>query len=455
MNNVLFLFVLGDYMKNRKFFLKYILIFVILFLSLLLFGFYNNQFDSMWNYSFSYAIARGQVPYRDFNMVSTPLFSFVGALSLLISQNYIFYMMEWAVILTVMFYFLFKLLGNNAWFMLIVLLFPFLHTIVPTYNFFCIVLLVLILYLEKRKSNDWLIGFCIGLCILTKHTVGIFFLLPSLLYIREDYKKIFKRMGGLLVPCLIFFVYLIFTNSLFQFIDLCFLGLFDFSSNSSGFTVYFYLSILLVGIILFFIKKDYKDILNYYILCCFSFLLPLFDSYHFLLFFSCFMLAVLSKLNEFNKSFKVVLPLILTVCIGNFFIHDGLEVKRFNNYKNLNFYFINSNLKKIIDEMNEVFLKYNGESTLVILSTRSSFVYIGNNLDVNYFLVFLKGNYGYNGTRKLINRIDKSDNIYIINLEEFNELGDDTLYLYEVSEYVIDNYKLIDKVGDYGVYEKK
>lgn len=435
---------------------KYIFIFLFLFLTLWFFGFYNNKFDSMWNYSFSYAIARGEVPYVDFNMVSTPMFSFLLAIPLFISHNYLLYIFSYAFLLTVMFYFLFKLVGKRAWLMLLFLLVPFLHTIIPTYNFFCIFLLIIIFYLEEERGNDYLIGLVLGICILTKHTVGIFFLLPSLCYLKSDYKKIIKRGIGVSFILLLFLGYLLCTKSLGAFIDLCLLGLVDFSNNSLGISIYFYFSIILVGVVLYFVKQNRADIKNYYVLASFSFLIPLFDSYHFCLFLICVLLLVLFRIKENKNIAFFVIPLVITFCLGNFVIHDGKDVVRLSELENLKYYWTDSNTKDTIMEMNSIFNKYyTKEEVPIILSTKSSFIYTGNDLDVNYFLVFLKGNYGYNGSRKLIEKINsEKGKIYIINKLEMEEIGAEGDYLYEVSKYVCDNLKLIDKTGDYLVYRK-
>ena len=60
---------------KRKILILFICIFILSF-------FYNFLFfplngDEVWNYGFAYAISNGEIPYRDFNMVVTPLYSFL------------------------------------------------------------------------------------------------------------------------------------------------------------------------------------------------------------------------------------------------------------------------------------------------------------------------------------------------------------------------------------------
>ena len=46
-----------------------------------------DDLDEIWNYNFSRNIANGLVPYRDFNMVITPLLSIISGLILKITFN--------------------------------------------------------------------------------------------------------------------------------------------------------------------------------------------------------------------------------------------------------------------------------------------------------------------------------------------------------------------------------
>ena len=266
---------------------KYVFLFCFFFLILSVFSFYNHSYDSFWNYSFSYAIARGEVPYLDFNMVSTPFCSFFFSLFLIFNHNYLCYLLGWALFLTFTFYLLFQLLGHRCWVLLFALLFPFLHTIIPTYNLFCFCIFVFLLYLEKEQKSDFVIGFVLGLGILTKHTIGIFFLLANIIYYRKRILKLFRRLIGCFIPCFIFLIYLIFTGSLSQFLDLCIFGLFDFSKNSSGLSIYLFLSIALLIFLIYVVWKKGKSLNAYYTIGTFSFVIPLFDMYHFLLFFCC------------------------------------------------------------------------------------------------------------------------------------------------------------------------
>lgn len=42
-----------------------------------------------------------------------------------------------------------------------------------------------------------------------------------------------KRLVGIIIPCFVFLIYLIYNNALYLFFDLCFFGLFDFAQKNT------------------------------------------------------------------------------------------------------------------------------------------------------------------------------------------------------------------------------
>ena len=64
---------------------KYLILeLIITFISIFLYHVMNSRmdYDEIWNYGFSYNIASGLIPYKDFNMITTPLYSMLGAVFL-------------------------------------------------------------------------------------------------------------------------------------------------------------------------------------------------------------------------------------------------------------------------------------------------------------------------------------------------------------------------------------
>ena len=126
---------------------KYILLF--LFFLFILIVFSNNGNDTIWNYGMAHAIRMGEVPYKDFNIISTPLYAFVMSLGLFIKDTYFIFILEQAFLLTIFIFFVEKLVNRNYILVLISLCFPIFNLLFPNYNFLVLLLLTIIIYLEK------------------------------------------------------------------------------------------------------------------------------------------------------------------------------------------------------------------------------------------------------------------------------------------------------------------
>ena len=69
-------FSFGGNMKNNK---NYILELILIFIVTILFNLFINGLtnDEVWNYGFAYNFSNGLIPYKDFNMIITPLFPLI------------------------------------------------------------------------------------------------------------------------------------------------------------------------------------------------------------------------------------------------------------------------------------------------------------------------------------------------------------------------------------------
>ena len=67
--------------------LKYIFVFSLALFALVFFSLYTNNWDSIWNYGFSYSIAKGQIPYRDFTMIIPPFYNYLMSIGLIIFSH--------------------------------------------------------------------------------------------------------------------------------------------------------------------------------------------------------------------------------------------------------------------------------------------------------------------------------------------------------------------------------
>lgn len=235
----------------------------IIFITILIYTLVFNNFslDEVWNYGFAYNISSGLIPYKDFNLVITPLYPFICSLFMnIFGKNIIVYYVFNAITTTILYYYIKKHNKNNYYIIYTLLL----KLIFPNYNLFCILLLYIILTLEDKKANNYIIGIILGLTFLTKQNIGIYLCIPSLF--TKDIKKIMKRIIGFLIPNIILLLYLLINNCLYQFIDYTFLGMKSFMNN----TYIDYPLLLLTIIITILLVYKYlktKDIKIIYLIC--------------------------------------------------------------------------------------------------------------------------------------------------------------------------------------------
>ena len=431
---------------------KSIILIIFLFLLFLLFNLilFPTNLDEIWNYGFSHNLYSGLIPYKDFNMVITPFYPFIMSLGFhIFGSSMLVFHIEHAIILICLCVLLFLLIDKKAWFIVALMLFP-VNVSFPSYNIFLYFLLVLIIYLEKEKRSDYLIGFLLGLCVLTKHSVGLCLLLPSLYYIK-DLKKVGRRFLGFIVPLFVFIIYLIITKSMIPFIDLCILGLFDFASeNGKAFNIYFVLFIIMIGITIYFIVKDRKNLVNYYVLAFYSIMIPLFDIYHFMVAFLAFLILILSKVKK-----DIIKPGLFGISIILFsavLLMDSRFKSKIiypNNIKHFEYRFIDYDSILFTNKVND-YIKKNSDREFVFLNSNGYYFRLINDMKISYIDLINAGNFGYNGSDKLLKEIKKRKNsIFLVDKSELSPIKQSDK---QALNYVIDNGKKIGNIDFFDIY---
>ncbi len=404
--------------------------------------------DEIWNYGFTYNIANGLIPYKDFNMVITPFYPFLGALFLIIfGKSLLVYHIFNALICTGIFYFM-KITLNKSYYIVYSIL---LLVSLPNYSLFSILLLYIILYLEDNKKNDFLIGIFIGLTFLTKQNIGIMFILPSIL--TKKFKQIKNRTIGFIIPNIIFFLYLIITDSLLSFIDYAFLGLSSFAENNILFSMWGTLTIIAI-IYLIYQYMITKDIKVLYLLFFQIIAYPIFDTYHVLIPFIPVLGYFLSKLNLVVKvtqvAFIIFIGIVFAYNINN--ILNGNN--RFPNDTNVcKMRILDDNTISNIKEVSN-YLKENKD---VYIINDKAYVYkLESDIPINKFDLLNDGNLGKDGDIRLIKEIEyKCREKVCTFLMREDEIYDDTLTQTnrKIINYINDNYKKVGKIIDLTIYQ--
>ena len=444
---------------NKKY-IKYILLFIFFFVSLV-FIFTLSRGDTFVNYGFSYAISKGQIPYKDFNMVISPFGPIIYSIGLILCKNIIVYYIEQAILLTLMIYYIEKLLDKKWILFLLFLIIPypiaFVSIIYPGYNFLILLLFIMFMYYFK-KNNNYLLGIILGLIFCTKQTIGIVLFIPTIYYLFKNRKKFIEMFIGYLIPILLLFIYLLITKSLYSFINLCFLGLLDFNnSNSSINAFYFILFILGLIYMIRLIIKDKNNIILYYSLLFSSVVLPIIDYYHVSLFLIIVVFYIIKDLTINNKLYKYIYLFIGLICIIWSYISvkylSPLTITNYNNFSLV----INT---KDYSDMSKKLIKYTDsldkEVIYFMRGSENYFYKVINDEKLNYFDLPNYGNYGYNGINKMKKKINKKHDVYfIIDSELINNTDSNQQYIRELGEYVIKSSSKKKNIGVYEIYYKE
>ncbi len=429
---------------------------IILFLLLFLYFFLGIQFlyneyncDQIYQFGFSYALVRGEIPYLDYNMIVTPLSTLVYALPLLFKISYLFLNIFQALLLTLFFMFLFKKYNKQAYILLIVfsLFYPlqFVKIWYAGYSFLLIVEFFVLLYLEDKNDKGYLTGIMLSLVLLTKQTVGLPILLVLLYYYIVNRKKLINVLKTYFVLPLIFIIWLLITGSFNAFIDQCFLGLFDFATNNSLITIWFVVFVVeSIFVIYRFIKT--KNIKYLYLLLYSTCTLPAFDQYHFAIYEFLFIFVLIKDLDiELSKKYLcfVTITIMIIMPILYLGLYYGFNVKRYvRNYNHFEYYVLPDS--KDLNVADKYVKKYK-DKRLIVFSDNSFVLKIINNLPIEHYDLINYGNNGFNGTDKIIKNLNNEKDAYIITnypiKNDYVHPGVQTNL--NIIRYVFQNYELI------------
>ena len=410
-----------------------------------------NNLDEIWNFNFARNIANGLVPYKDFNMVQTPLLSIACGIILRVLGTELFIMRIIAVILcSLIMLSAYKILEKLEipttlkYLFLIVTIFLYKEYFCVDYNFAVLWIILLVILLElknvEKKSGKlkFLSGILIGVSILTKQTTGIFCSLVFLFYkiliinnkdeLKEYGKETIYKVLGIIVPITLFCIYITICKGWNDFIDYTIFGIKTFSNrisyinllNGNYGKIISILSILVpillltvyIKTVIFSNKNKDKKI---YILFAYSVaslvvvVYPISDSIHFLigtfpalillvyfLWSSLIKRAPKNKLTIFVKYFLNCMLTLIVIFNIYISIKDLLKYKKeVNTYNELqNFKYIkaeNSGIQKIDQFILES--EKNNKTVYILDATAAIYMIPLNKYNKDYDM-FLKGNLG-------------------------------------------------------------
>ena len=328
-------------------------------------GFFRpiGNVDELWNFTFGNNVAMGLVPYRDFNLLQTPLFAMIHGLFLAVfGRELLVTRMLGSLLFSGICLLLYRFSRRMGADRLLSGALPVAFLVCFDYNVFyeysCTILFVQLICMyvdfgafgEEKDKSSWftartqiLCGVAAGCGIMCKQTFGGFVALASWItvlvvcrYYRVDKKRtgklLFLRLLGSSLPCFFVLFYLLGTGSLDDLIDMCIKGISTFSSHLSMWDymmeqdeylytgVGFLAAVEVALVYTLYHRKEKKGqvgsvVLLYSVLGCIN-LYPLCNTYHILTCLFPFLVLAVPILAAMGKRIWLKIPCMLAVLVG-------------------------------------------------------------------------------------------------------------------------------------------
>ena len=129
---------------------------------------------------------------------------------------------------------------------------------------------------------------------------------------------------------------------------------------------------------------------------------------------------------------------------------------RIRNYNNFNYVVFSSNYFKRTDKLINYVNSTNYDVIYFMRGSENYFHKIINNKKIDYFDLPNEGNYGYNGTHMMKEKIDNlHEVIFVIDKVLLYNKDINQQYLKELGKYVVLTSKKIKSIGIYDIYYKE
>lgn len=474
-----------------------------IFAVLLLSNVFYNKFaagDELWNFSDIYKMYNGYIIYKDINIITTPLFWYIGKFIFdIFEPNYLFFRIYNFIIYLSLFYLIYKIFKklkvekiSSIMYTLIIYMFVYI-TIGAGANYNCLAImfyLLGILVILKKDINKWYLPYLQGiiafLIFIAKQNIGIYYLIASsIMYIimmfndksiKKEIISFIKQIITFFILCSAFILILIIQNNLDSFINMCVSGINEFACNnvSIAISAITMLVIIIISIITSIIVIKLKNIDNRvkvnnikilpFVIMCILIAFPIFNAYHvylssilgvILLIYNLDSLIVTELIDKkIIKKIYIAIIIIITVYNAIFFALNNIKYyKNLNTY--INPYYGSMISNEQIENINNIcdFIKENeqkGIDVKIISYTSNLYMNVLNKnngiLDLPFY-----GNLGKDGDQGIINIISSKNNIKILIQK------DDDLFFQEsekVRNYIKQNLKYEGEIEDFLIYSK-
>ncbi len=448
-----------------------------------------KDLDELWNYNFASNISNGLIPYKDFNMVVTPLLSMVSGIILSIFGKQLIIIRMLNILLNTLIIFMtYKIMQKlevKKYITYAILMFStyvIQKYAMFDYNFAIELIILIIVYLEigSKKTSPIVLGILAGLCITLKQTIGlavsVVLIGYKLLEVRnkEDLKRYAKdamlRTIGAIIPVILMILYLVINGAFKDFIDYCIFGVSTFLNKVSyiqrliikseiEIKILAVLPISIIILLIMYVKNKEKDtlILSIFGITSMLAVYPIADETHLMSGISITLIAVAYILNKIIKKDFIVLNIFLYVFSIMFVIYQVINSSyiyiKSNKNMNIEHYKYLIIKQNTIDYVGEID-KYIEESKkeVYILDSSAAFYMIPINRYHKDYDMFNLGNLGSKGEDGQIENI-KQQVGYVKILIKKNKYSRNWQTPENVRKWIKQNMKKTDEVGAFEVYE--
>ncbi len=466
-----------------------------------------GNLDELWNYNFARNMADGLIPYKDFNMVTTPLLPMISAVFLKIFGNELIIMrlVETILITTIFFmcYKILELLTKDRKISIIATLivtYIFNQILSMDYNYANLLIALIITFIELKNTKektliyepkkDLIIGIIAGVTILFKQTTGICIALATIGYkilavrSKEEFKEFIKiaaiRIAGVIIPVVFLIIYLAVNGALKDFVDYAIMGIGTFE-NKIPYKIFYkrqkVLAIVIpIALIIMFIKsirnKDNKILILFaYAVSTFVVAFPITDEVHFKVGSLITIIGIAYMLNQVYlkcaEKNKMISQILYSIICG---VVVGLCIYRISNcMPNMkqwvlgeketelqHFYGImeDKEMKTAICKVGDVIKEKRAQGKNVyILDAEAALYMIPLDTYNKDYDMLLKGNIGVKDEQGIVERIKTEENaVYLIRKSKYLK---NWQHPQQVTDYVEKNFEKSGEVHIFDIYERE
>lgn len=473
-----------------------VILLVLIFVAICSFCAAVDSNDELWNFANCYKMFNGYRIYEELNVIITPLFFYIAQIFFRIfGANILVFRVYNLVIFIILFmliYLIFKKLNiarRRAIFYTFAIMIFYNKMIMAGANYNVLVMLPIlacIIIILNKNENFIIYGILLFLTFMIKQNIYVLFAIGIFIYkimnindARKTIVELIKTYAVSVIGIGLFLLYLYINENLYDFVNICFLGISEFKDSNIGIEFsgsrFYYISIIsiLFSLVLIFNRKMNKKIdenIIKNIKCLISFGIPMlimaypiFNYYHSTLASLILIIETIYVIENMLiknmrieiKKEKMTYTLISIIFFIYLFIIIIFSIKEneyvFNNKGSLYGSVITKdNYKDIQIVCNYISQQQKKGIDVKILSYKAQIYMIQLNKNNYMFDLAFTGNLGKNGEDGLIEMIENSENTIILISNDYEKIS------YQESkkaiDYIITNYKKIDEIQNYSAY---